>query len=64
MHGDKIDKNLWEEKLIKLEGKCQMCGTKNNITIDHIIPLSKGGLNDINNLQPLCFSCNRSKNNK
>ena len=60
----KIDKKLWEEKLVMLEGKCQMCGTKEKIIIDHITPLSKGGTNNIDNLQPLCISCNCSKNNK
>lgn len=41
---------------------CVSCG-KPADTIDHIIPVSKGGTNDIENLQPMCWPCNRSKRN-
>ena len=43
-------------------GECVFCGSKENITIDHLIPISKGGSNEINNLFPACRSCNSSKN--
>ena len=47
---------------IKKNGEfCKNCGTKKNLTIDHIIPLSKGGSNDEDNFQILCMSCNRKK---
>lgn len=59
-----IDKVLWEKKLKDLEGKCQKCGKIEGITIDHIKPLSKGGTNHIDNLQPLCRSCNCKKSNR
>lgn len=44
--------------------QCQSCGKTNQETqlnIDHIIPLAKGGSNDISNLQTLCKQCNQSK---
>ena len=42
---------------------CRWCGDRNpiNLTIDHIIPVSRGGGNDPDNLQVLCRSCNSSK---
>ncbi len=44
--------------------QCKSCGTtqlETQLTIDHIIPLARGGQNDISNLQTLCCSCNRQK---
>ena len=43
---------------------CRFCGGSENITADHIIPISKGGRHSEGNLQPLCKSCNSSKHTK
>lgn len=45
---------------------CVRCGTKlrkGDVDIDHIIPQSYGGSDKLNNLQCMCRSCNRSKQN-
>jgi 5-methylcytosine-specific restriction endonuclease McrA len=53
-----------KEKRKILNSICFACSTTENITIDHAIPLSRGGGHRIGNLIPLCMSCNRSKKNK
>lgn len=54
----------WEELLKKCGRKCKVCGSSKDITKDHIVAISKGGNNEIRNIQPLCRSCNSRKRNK
>ena len=44
--------------------RCRECGDWHGLTVDHIIPWSKGGLTKLENLQTLCRSCNSRKGNK
>jgi len=55
----------WQELKILLGKHCLGCW-KNNVQLaqDHIMPISKGGSDWINNIQPLCKSCNSSKHSK
>lgn len=49
------------------KGKCAYCGRfleKDNFCIDHIIPLSRGGNNEDDNLTVSCRSCNSRKYTK
>ena len=62
--------NLRKQILARDDYTCQICGissyTEKNLLleVDHIKPLSKGGLTSFNNLQTLCWKCNRTKGNK
>lgn len=40
---------------------CRRCGSRRNLSVDHIIPVSRGGPSSIDNYQTLCRSCNSSK---
>jgi len=44
--------------------QCTYCGNKKNLTIDHIIPKSKGGQNTWMNLVTCCSNCNRIKGDR
>ena len=57
----------WETLKKQYGNKCPHCGRSEpeiKLTRDHIIPLSRGGSNFIENIQPLCGDCNRRKHAK
>ena len=59
----KIDKKLTKQYInILALDLCSYCG-KEATSIDHIVPISKGGSNDWTNLTAACLSCNTSKSN-
>lgn len=43
--------------------QCKMCGYGHTLTIDHIVPTSKGGTDQLFNLQTLCRRCHSEKDN-
>ena len=44
--------------------KCQYCGSTVNLTVDHIIPKSKGGEDIWENLVTACIKCNNKKGDR
>jgi 5-methylcytosine-specific restriction endonuclease McrA len=46
------------------DNTCQYCGSRERLTIDHIIPKSRGGEDTWENLATACYSCNIKKGNK
>lgn len=43
---------------------CAQCGSTEQMTMDHVVPISRGGSHSEGNLMPLCRSCNMSKKDK
>ena len=44
--------------------KCLKCGTTENLTLDEVVPKSKGGKRSYENCQTLCSKCNGEKGSK
>ena len=63
---EKISQNKPSRTMIyKRDGhKCQYCGCTKNLTIDHIIPRSRGGEDTWENLVVACMPCNTRKSDK
>lgn len=66
--GEGISADQWQRIIKNQKNTCNMCKKrfcKSRIpSMDHIIPISKGGDHDVSNIQALCRSCNSSKSNK
>jgi hypothetical protein len=43
---------------------CWACGATERITLDHVVPIARGGHHSIGNALPLCLSCNCSKHTR
>jgi hypothetical protein len=53
----------WKSLCDRYGNKCLRCGRSDvKLTPDHVMPIAKGGSNSIDNIQPLCRSCNSWKN--
>jgi 5-methylcytosine-specific restriction endonuclease McrA len=50
--------------LLRDRYQCQYCGSGRELTIDHVVPQSKGGENTWENLVACCASCNSKKGSK
>lgn len=60
-------KSIRHEVFKKCNYRCVECGATKDQTslhIDHILPISKGGNDELNNLQILCQACNLAKHNR
>lgn len=60
-----LTRKAWLIILEAFGGACCYCGAcDEDLTVEHIDPLSRGGTNDIRNIAPACFKCNGEKRAK
>ncbi|MGK7918613.1 MAG: HNH endonuclease [Trichodesmium sp.] len=53
-----------KEVLKRDHHRCQYCGTTKRLTLDHVIPRSKGGKHSWDNVVTACEKCNATKGNR
>lgn len=59
--GGRFTEKDWLEVLHRYGNSCLRCGSKEKIVRDHVVPVSRGGVNTKYNIQPLCSKCNLEK---
>lgn len=48
----------WKDCCQRYGNKCAYCGLERKLTVQHIVPVSRGGSNNIDNIAPACRPCN------
>lgn len=62
--GNNYSNEQWIQCKSDFNSECAYCGKTEKLTIEHFIPVSKFGELTINNVIPVCSSCNSSKGNR
>jgi 5-methylcytosine-specific restriction endonuclease McrA len=63
-NGGDLQQGDFEKLCAEYGNKCLVCGSTGKLTMDHIVPISRGGVHSVANIQPLCRSCNSKKHAK
>jgi len=55
-------KRIWKNSIKEsFDFKCAYCGSREDLTLDHVVPKCAGGSDETKNLVSCCFECNKSK---
>jgi 5-methylcytosine-specific restriction endonuclease McrA len=54
----------WRRLCSRHGWRCFYCGARAHLTMDHVIPIIRGGRHSIGNIVPACVSCNSSKSRR
>jgi 5-methylcytosine-specific restriction endonuclease McrA len=59
-----VTRAQWAEVLERHSNRCVYCQVEGRMTMDHVVPISRGGAHDPSNIVPACKSCNSKKYNR
>jgi len=59
--GDGVTTEQWKQIIKQYGYRCFYCKKENKLTVDHVVPLSRGGAHDVSNVVPACINCNSKK---
>lgn len=63
--GNGVTEREWREILARFGDRCAWCRRSENLIVklsmDHVVPLARGGAHRADNIQPLCIECNSKK---
>lgn len=59
-----VSERDWRRLCQRHDNRCAYCGARSKLTMDHVVPIDRGGQHSIGNLLPACGSCNSSKGPK
>lgn len=62
--GGRFTASEWSAVKARYNDRCLRCWEEQPLHADHVVPITRGGSNSIENIQPLCSSCNRHKRQK
>ena len=62
--GNGVTHEQWATLREEYGHRCAYCAEFSPLELDHIEPLSKGGVHDVSNVAPSCQTCNSSKHNR
>ncbi len=58
-------RRIWKDSIKEsFNYKCAYCGSRENLTLDHVVPRFHGGTDETKNLICACAECNRDKSHE
>ena len=64
VRGGVVSEADWQKILDAYSGRCAHCRQAESQSVDHVLPLSRGGTHTADNVVPSCLTCNKKRGNR